>query len=69
VRLYADGAEQLSFAGVALAQYGDNPSVVYAFYSDQDWNTLNDSDYPTFEEAKRSTECLFIGLQSTWEER
>jgi hypothetical protein len=67
VRLYADGAEQLAFAGVALAQYEEESSAVYAFYCDRDWNTQNDSCYSTFQEAKRSTECLFIGLADTWQ--
>ncbi len=67
VRLYADEVEQLTFAGVALAQYEDAPSEIYAFYCDHDWNTQNDSSYPTLEEAKRSTECLFVGLADTWQ--
>jgi hypothetical protein len=68
VRLYDGETEQLSFAGVVLARYEDKPSVIYAFYCDGNWSTLNDSDYSTFEEAKDSAERLFIGLKHTWRE-
>jgi hypothetical protein len=67
VRLYADGEEQVDFAGVAIAAYEKDAGSVYIFYCDSTWEVLNDCVYSDFAEAKTEAERQFEGLASTWE--
>lgn len=71
IRLYADGAEQISFAGLALAAYEKNgrlESGVYLFYCDADWQVQNDSLYGDLTEARAEAERQFLGVANTWKE-
>jgi len=66
IRLYADGQEQLDFAGIAIAAYKKEGSGAYVFYCDSSWEVLNDCAYADVEEAKKEAELQFEGLNSTW---
>lgn len=66
-RLYREGEQQLQFAGLAVAQYRGAPDC-YLFFCDEKWETRNDTDHRTIDEAKLFAEQLFPGIGLRWQE-
>jgi hypothetical protein len=59
------GRVQASFAALAIARY-DGASDCYLFLCDQDWQTQNDTDHHTIDEARDFTESLYPGISNRW---
>ena len=66
VRLFANGQEQVDFAGIAIATYENERTSVYVFYCASTWEVLNDCSYSDLSEAKMEAERQFEGLSETW---
>ena len=64
LRLYADGALQTSFYGLAIATY--DLSGIYLFFSDIDWETENDTFHDSVAEAMETAERKFGVTHSQW---
>jgi hypothetical protein len=56
---------QALFAGLAIAQY-DGASDCYLFLCDQKWETQNDNDHRTIDEAREFAESLYPGISNRW---
>jgi hypothetical protein len=56
---------QASFAGLAIARYG-GASDCYLFLCDEDWETQNDTDHGTVDEAREFAESLYPGISNRW---
>lgn len=64
LRLYADGALQESFYGLAIATY--DLSGIYLFFSDIDWKTENDTFHDSVAEAMETAQRKFGVTPSQW---
>lgn len=56
---------QSSFAALAIARY-DGASGCYLFLCDGDWETQNDTDHATVDEAREFAESLYPGISNRW---
>ena len=56
---------QPSFAALAIARY-DGASGCYLFLCDEEWETQNDTDHQTIDEAREFAESLYPGISSRW---
>lgn len=56
------GREVTAFAGLALAQYDDDPGV-YLFYCDKDWNAVTDTYHDNLENAIAQAEFEFYPIE------
>jgi hypothetical protein len=64
LRLYADGALQTCFYGLAIATY--DLEGFYLFFCDADWETENDTLHDSVEEAIETAKRKFGMLPSSW---
>ena len=60
-----NGRAQSSFAALAIAQY-DGASGCYLFLCDEEWETQNDTDHQTIDEAREFAESLYPGIATRW---
>jgi len=58
---------QASFAALAIARY-DGKSDCYLFLCDEVWETQNDMDHRTIDEACEFAESLYPGISNRWRE-
>ena len=56
---------QTSFAALAVARY-DGASDCYLFLCDEEWETQNDMDHQTVDEARAFAESLYPGISNRW---
>ena len=64
LKLYADGALQTCFYGLAIATY--DLSGFYLFFCDMDWETENDTCHGSVAEALETAERKFGMTNSHW---
>jgi hypothetical protein len=64
LRLYADGALQTSFYGLAIATY--DLAAFYLFFSDIDWETENDTLHDSVAQAMETAQRKFGVTPSQW---
>ena len=64
---YADSEEvAVEIYGLAICQYPDSKKV-YGFSCDRDWETEQDSDYISVEEAKNNIPKQYKQVEAQWE--
>src|SRR5687768_16721263 len=56
---------QDSFAALAIARY-DGASDCYLFLCNEAWETQNDTDHQTIDEARCFAESLYPGISNRW---
>ena len=56
---------QSSFAALAIARY-DGASGCYLFLSNEEWETQNDTEHQTIDEAREFAESLYPGISNRW---
>ena len=59
------GQVQTAFAALAIARY-DGASGCYLFLCDENWETQNDTDHETVDEAREFAESLYPGISIRW---
>jgi hypothetical protein len=57
--------DQTSFAALAIAR-DDDASGCYLFLCDDQWETQNDTDHRTIEEARGFADSLYPGIANRW---
>jgi hypothetical protein len=63
---YADGEEiAAEIYGLAICQY-DNSKIIYRFSCDRNWETEQDSDYTSIEEAKKNLPEQYKKVAVEW---
>lgn len=56
---------QASFSALAIARY-DGASDCYLFLCNDEWETRNDTDHRTVDEARDFAESLYPGISKRW---
>ena len=56
---------QASFAALAIARY-EGASDCYLFLCDEQWETQNDTDHRSVDEARAFAESLYPGILNRW---
>jgi hypothetical protein len=60
-----DDRLQKSFAALAIARY-DGTSGCYLFLCDEAWETQNDTDHQSLDDAREFAESLYPGISHRW---
>ena len=61
-----DDQVQTSFPAIAIARYEDEASDCYLFLCDEEWETQNDTDHRSVDEARAFAESLYPGITNRW---